>query len=245
MRAHRRTRRRHGRWSRSQRHVGLPFRSRTDVVWIVRRRTGAMAGASRNAGSDRWLLCASQARPPPIRSICSDAPPRAVAWPSRSRRRSGPTRSTSSTPSRCAPGSTPIAARRSGARARAGQRDGAACSSTTTRCPAASATTCGPSTPPRATCSRRRSRAACGSAVDFGVVRDARRDRGSTCASARCDAVGFRAPYTQLGQVIVGVCEPASPGCTRVAPAPLDPRTGYVNAVGTIRASALGGARRA
>ena len=30
-------------------------------------------------------------------------------------------------------------------------------------------------------------------------------------------------------------------GCTRVAPSPLDPRTGYVNAVGTIRASALGG----
>lgn len=55
------------------------------------------------------------------------------------------------------------------------------------------------------------------------------------------NAVGFRAPYTQLGQVIVGVCEPGSSDCTRIAPAPLDPRTGYVNAVGTIRASALGG----
>jgi hypothetical protein len=54
-------------------------------------------------------------------------------------------------------------------------------------------------------------------------------------------AVGVRAPYTQLGQVIVDVCEPGTPGCTRVAPAALDPRTGYVNAVGTIRASALGG----
>jgi hypothetical protein len=54
-------------------------------------------------------------------------------------------------------------------------------------------------------------------------------------------AVGFHAPYTQFGQVIVPVCEPGSQGCTRVAPAPLDPRTGYVNAVGTIRATALGG----
>ena len=54
-------------------------------------------------------------------------------------------------------------------------------------------------------------------------------------------AVGFRTPYTQLGQVIVPVCEPGSAGCMRVAPAPLDPRTGYVNAVGTIRATALGG----
>lgn len=55
------------------------------------------------------------------------------------------------------------------------------------------------------------------------------------------DAVGFRAPYTRLGQTVVGACQPGSEGCTRVAPARFDPRTGYVNAVGTIRASALGG----
>jgi hypothetical protein len=40
---------------------------------------------------------------------------------------------------------------------------------------------------------------------------------------------------------VVDVCEPGTPGCTRVAPAPLDPRTGHVNAVGTIHASAIGG----
>ncbi len=53
------------------------------------------------------------------------------------------------------------------------------------------------------------------------------------------DAVGFRAPQTQLGQIIFDACEPDSVGCTRVDPVPLDPRTGYVNAVGTIRARVL------
>ena len=56
------------------------------------------------------------------------------------------------------------------------------------------------------------------------------------------DPVAFRAPRTQLGQIVVSVCEPGeSEGCTLMRPVPLDPRTGYVNAVGTIRARALGG----
>jgi len=55
------------------------------------------------------------------------------------------------------------------------------------------------------------------------------------------DAIGFRTPYTRLGQTVVGVCEPGAADCTRVSPRSLDPRTGYVNAVGTIHASALGG----
>lgn len=54
------------------------------------------------------------------------------------------------------------------------------------------------------------------------------------------EAVGFRAPQTQLGQTVFDACEPAAVGCTRVDPVPLDPQTGYVNAVGIIRARALG-----
>ncbi|HXK22310.1 MAG TPA: hypothetical protein VMS55_06480 [Myxococcota bacterium] len=76
--------------------------------------------------------------------------------------------------------------------------------------------------------------------VDFGLFRSAVETRIVVQVGTRA-AIGFRAPYTQLGQVVVGVCEPGSPGCTRVAPAPLDPHTGHVNAVGTIRASAIGG----
>jgi hypothetical protein len=76
--------------------------------------------------------------------------------------------------------------------------------------------------------------------ADFGLLQT----RVETQIDVRVDtreAIGFRKPYTQLGQVIVDVCRPGAPDCTRIAPARLDPRTGYVNAVGTIRASALGG----
>jgi hypothetical protein len=54
------------------------------------------------------------------------------------------------------------------------------------------------------------------------------------------DAVGFRESQSRLGLLVFDACEPGLPGCTRVDPVPLDPRTGYVNAVGVIRASALG-----
>ena len=76
--------------------------------------------------------------------------------------------------------------------------------------------------------------------VDFGFFRTAVETKIEVQVGTRA-AVGYRAPYTQLGQVVVDVCEPGTPGCTRVAPAPLDPRTGHVNAVGTIHASAIGG----
>jgi hypothetical protein len=54
-------------------------------------------------------------------------------------------------------------------------------------------------------------------------------------------AVGFRPPRVQLGQVIFDTCDARTNGCTVVQPKPLDPRTGYVNAVGTILAKALVG----
>jgi hypothetical protein len=76
--------------------------------------------------------------------------------------------------------------------------------------------------------------------ADFGLFQ-ARVETQIVVHVGTLAAVGIRAPYTQLGQVIVDVCEPGSPGCTRIAPAALDPHSGYVNAVGTIRASALGG----
>jgi hypothetical protein len=53
--------------------------------------------------------------------------------------------------------------------------------------------------------------------------------------------VGFRPPKTTLGQVIFNTCKPSAPNCTVIEPKPLDPRTGYVNAVGTILARALAG----
>jgi hypothetical protein len=54
--------------------------------------------------------------------------------------------------------------------------------------------------------------------------------------------IGYRAPRVRLGQVVVGTCEPgAGEDCTAMLPLPLDPRTGYVNAVGTIQARAAGG----
>jgi hypothetical protein len=52
--------------------------------------------------------------------------------------------------------------------------------------------------------------------------------------------VGYLPPRKRFGQILFKACEPAKPECSAVAPAPLDPRTGYVNAVGTIRARALG-----
>ena len=54
-------------------------------------------------------------------------------------------------------------------------------------------------------------------------------------------AVGFEPPRTQLGQMIFDVCKTPSERCTLVYPKPLDPQTGYVNAVGTILARALVG----
>jgi hypothetical protein len=53
------------------------------------------------------------------------------------------------------------------------------------------------------------------------------------------DAIGFRSPRVRLGQIVVETCEPGTPDCTRMEPHPFDPRRGYVNAVGTIRAHAL------
>ena len=53
--------------------------------------------------------------------------------------------------------------------------------------------------------------------------------------------IGFRPPKTTLGQVIFGTCNASAPNCTVIQPRPLDPQTGYVNAVGTILAKALVG----
>jgi hypothetical protein len=77
--------------------------------------------------------------------------------------------------------------------------------------------------------------------VDLGLVA-AQIDTRIEVRVGTHDAVGYRAPRMRLGQVVVGACEPAaSEGCTLVRPVPFDPRTGYVNAVGTIQARAVGG----
>jgi hypothetical protein len=54
-------------------------------------------------------------------------------------------------------------------------------------------------------------------------------------------AAGFREPEKRFGQMVFGYCEDASPACQRIQPAPLDSGSGYVNAVGRVRAVAPGG----
>jgi hypothetical protein len=55
---------------------------------------------------------------------------------------------------------------------------------------------------------------------------------------------GYRAPTTLLGQTLYRHCSENASGCTLVAPTPYDTRTGHVNAVGGIAATAGGvGAR--
>ncbi len=52
---------------------------------------------------------------------------------------------------------------------------------------------------------------------------------------------GFREPEKRFGQTVFGYCDEASLECQLIEPAPLDARSGYVNAVGSLRAVALGG----
>jgi hypothetical protein len=51
---------------------------------------------------------------------------------------------------------------------------------------------------------------------------------------------GFRAPREILGQLVFPHCDTADGACTLIAPVRLDPRTGYVNAVGSIVGRAFG-----
>jgi len=51
---------------------------------------------------------------------------------------------------------------------------------------------------------------------------------------------GFREPHEVLGQLVFPHCEARDDSCTMIAPVRLDPRTGYVNAVGSIVGRAFG-----
>lgn len=51
---------------------------------------------------------------------------------------------------------------------------------------------------------------------------------------------GFLPGEHRFGHLFFGHCEPPDAGCTLVEPRPYDPATGYVNAVGAIRARGLG-----
>jgi hypothetical protein len=53
-------------------------------------------------------------------------------------------------------------------------------------------------------------------------------------------AAGFLPPHSQLGHVLFESCE-VGDDCRIVAPSAYDPQTGYVNAVGSITATAIGG----
>ncbi len=52
---------------------------------------------------------------------------------------------------------------------------------------------------------------------------------------------GFREPKQRFGHLIFEYCEEKAPECRSVPPAALDPSTGYVNAVGAVTATAVGG----
>jgi hypothetical protein len=54
-------------------------------------------------------------------------------------------------------------------------------------------------------------------------------------------SAGFRKPERRFGRMVFAYCEDASLECHRIQPVPLDPHSGYVNAVGSVRAVALGG----
>ena len=54
-------------------------------------------------------------------------------------------------------------------------------------------------------------------------------------------SAGFREPEKRFGQMVFSYCEDTSLECHRIQPAPLDARSGYVNAVGSVRAVSLGG----
>lgn len=54
-------------------------------------------------------------------------------------------------------------------------------------------------------------------------------------------AAGFLPPRSRFGQLLFEHCGSRSPDCNLVAPRPYDPDTGYVNAVGSIEARAMGG----
>jgi hypothetical protein len=74
--------------------------------------------------------------------------------------------------------------------------------------------------------------------LDWGLVRtDAEVEIRVELGTLRPS--GYAAPTSRLGHTVFGVCAPGEWGCTAVSAAPLDPRTGYVNAVGPIFARAL------
>jgi hypothetical protein len=51
---------------------------------------------------------------------------------------------------------------------------------------------------------------------------------------------GFESPRSVFGQLVFEHCARVAPGCTLVAPRRYDPRSGYVNAVGSLVARAMG-----
>ena len=75
-----------------------------------------------------------------------------------------------------------------------------------------------------------------------GHLGDLERLEAAIAAEMRTSvSAGFRKPQKRFGQMVFAYCEDASLGCHRIQPVPLDPRSGYVNAVGSVRAVALGG----
>jgi hypothetical protein len=74
--------------------------------------------------------------------------------------------------------------------------------------------------------------------LDWGLMRtDAEVDIQVELDTLR--ATGYAPARRRLGNTVFALCAPAQPGCTAVPHAPLDPRSGYVNAVGSISARAL------
>lgn len=79
--------------------------------------------------------------------------------------------------------------------------------------------------------------------LDFGVLRSDM-DLPFEAEMATRATVGFEPGRRTFGQLLFPFCERAERGCTLVAPVRYDSRTGYVNAVGSIVARAMGAAAR-
>lgn len=79
--------------------------------------------------------------------------------------------------------------------------------------------------------------------LDFGVF-GSDVDLPFEAEMATRAAVGFEPVRHTLGQLVFPFCERTGDRCTLVAPVRYDSRTGYVNAVGSILARAMGSAAR-
>lgn len=78
--------------------------------------------------------------------------------------------------------------------------------------------------------------------VEWGFL-STRVEAGIAASMSTLRAAGFLPPRSRWGHVLFEHCVSLEDECSVVPPRPYDPSTGYVNAVGSLRAMAIGGFR--